>query len=58
MKALKILLILLLLGGASAATVMYSGIVNVAADEPHSDIVYWLLEETREASIKKSAQHI
>ncbi|HCP97721.1 MAG TPA: cytochrome C oxidase Cbb3, partial [Pseudoalteromonas sp.] len=36
MKALKILLILLLLGGASAATVMYSGIVNVAADEPHS----------------------
>jgi hypothetical protein len=58
MKILKLLLILLILGAGSAATVMYSGIVNVAADEPHSDFVYWLLEETRENSIKKAAKYI
>jgi len=58
MKILKLLLLLLILGIGSAATVMYSGIVNVAADEPHSDFVYWLLEETRENSIKVAAQDL
>ncbi len=58
MKILKFLLLLAALGVGGGATVIYSGIVNVAADEPHSDLVYWLLEQTRENSIKKAAQSI
>lgn len=58
MKMLKLLLLFVVLGLGIAATVMYSGIVDVAADEPHSDFVYWVLEETRENSIKKAAQNI
>lgn len=58
MKIVKLLMLLGVLGIASATAVMYSGIVNVAADEPHSDLVYWLLEETRENSIKQAAKDI
>jgi len=58
MKIVKFILLLAMLGIAGGATVMYSGLVNVAADEPHSDLVYWLLEETRENSIKMAAQNI
>jgi mono/diheme cytochrome c family protein len=58
MKILKLILLLVVLGSAAVATVIYSGIVNVAADEPHSELVYWLLEETRETSIKKAAEDI
>lgn len=58
MKIVKLLLLLIVLGIASVITVMYSGIVDVAADEPHSELVYWLLEETRENSIKKAAESI
>lgn len=58
MKIIKLLLVLFVLAIGSAATVMYSGIVNVAADEPHSDLVYWLLEETRENSIRNAAKNI
>lgn len=53
MKIIKLLLLLVVLAIGSVATVMYSGIVDVAADKPHSDVVYWLLEETRENSIRK-----
>jgi mono/diheme cytochrome c family protein len=58
MKIIKSLLLLAVLGLGSGVAVMYSGIVNVAADEPHSELVYWLLEETRENSIKVAAQDI
>ena len=58
MKTIKILLLLAVLGFAFAATIMYSGIVDVAADEPHGDLVYWLLEETRENSIANAAKDI
>jgi len=58
MKILKLLLLVIALGFGTAATVIYSGIVDVAADEPHGDLVYWLLEQTRENSIKKAAEGI
>jgi mono/diheme cytochrome c family protein len=58
MKIIKLLSLLVVLGIGTVATVMYSGVVDVAADEPHSDLVYWLLEETRENSIQKAAQTI
>lgn len=55
MKIVKLLLLITVLGIGSAVTVMYFGVVDVAADEPHSDLVYWLLEETRENAIKNAA---
>ena len=58
MKVLKVLLLLIVLGVGAVSTIMYSGIVDVAADEPHGDLVYWLLEETRKNSIQKAAQNI
>ena len=58
MKILKLLLAIAILGIGGGATVMYSGVINVAADEPHSELVYWLLEETRENSIKVASQDI
>jgi hypothetical protein len=58
MKIIKLLLILAVVGIGAAATVVYSGIVDVAADEPHGELVYWLLEEARENSIEKAAQDI
>lgn len=58
MKLIKLILLLTMLVMGLVTTVMYSGIVNVAADEPHGDLVYWLLEETRESAINKAAQNI
>ncbi|MBA6391280.1 cytochrome c [Colwellia sp. BRX10-3] len=58
MKMIKLILLLAVLGVGTTAAVMYSGVVNVAADEPHSDFVYWILEETRKNSIKKAAANI
>ncbi len=58
MKIFKLLLLLTILGVGAGGTVMYSGIVNVAADEPHSEFVYWILEQTRDNSINKAAQSI
>ncbi|MFT5755789.1 MAG: hypothetical protein ACI9LM_000501 [Alteromonadaceae bacterium] len=58
MNMLKLLLLLITLVIGTTATIIYSGIVDVAADKPHSDLVYWLLEETRESSIEKAANNI
>jgi mono/diheme cytochrome c family protein len=58
MKMIKLLLLLMFLGVGTTVTVMYSGIVDVAADEPHGDLVYWILEKTRKNSIQKAAQDI
>jgi mono/diheme cytochrome c family protein len=37
---------------------LYAGLFNVAADEPHSQPVYWLLKTTRERSIAARAGEI
>jgi len=58
MSKIKLLIVAVVLACSAALTVVYSGIVNVAADEPHGDLVYWLLEQTRENSIKKAAKDI
>lgn len=58
MKTLKILLLSFALTLGAVAITIYSGFVNVAADEPHSDLVYLLLEEVRINSIAKAAQSI
>lgn len=58
MKLFKLFLIATLLTFSAISAVMYSGFVNVAADEPHTDLVYWLLETTRENSIEVAAKKI
>ncbi len=58
MKTLKILLLSFALTLGAVAITVYSGFVNVAADEPHSDLVYLLLEEVRINSIAKAAKSI
>ena len=58
MNIIKVIIVLILIGIIGAASVMYSGVVNVAADEPHGDFVYWLLEQTRENSIAKASKNI
>ncbi|WP_426358003.1 c-type cytochrome [Pseudocolwellia sp. HL-MZ19] len=58
MKIVKSLLLLIALGIGSIMLVIYSGIIDVAADEPHSDLVYWVLEKARDNAIEKSAQTI
>ena len=58
MNKIKVLLLIVVMGIGAAVTVVYSGIVNVAADEPHGELVYWLLEQTRENSIAIAAKNI
>jgi mono/diheme cytochrome c family protein len=48
--------LLVLLGVVVVA--VYSGLYNVAADVPHTQPVYWLLETVRERSVVARAQEI
>ena len=48
---------LLVLIGA-AAVVIYAGLYNIAADVPHTQPVYWLLETARERSVVARARDI
>ena len=47
---------LLVLIGA-AAVVIYAGLYNIAADVPHTQPVYWLLETVRDRSIAARARN-
>jgi mono/diheme cytochrome c family protein len=58
MNIFKVILLIIVLAVGVAATVIYSGMVNVAADQPHSEFVYRLLEETRENAISRAAKAI
>ena len=48
---------LLVLIGAAAVGI-YSGLYNIAADVPHTQPVYWLLETMRERSVEARARDI
>ena len=48
---------LLVLIGAAAVGI-YSGLYNIAADVPHTQPVYWLLETIRERSVEAGARDI
>lgn len=48
----------LVLLAAAGAAVVYGGLFNVAADVPHSNAVYWLLDMARERSIAVRATGI
>lgn len=58
MKTLKVLLVLAVLGLAAGAGFIYSGIYNVAADEPHRPLTFKLFETLRERSIGARAKGI
>ena len=58
---MKLFKILLVLGGAGLIGGMlfiYSGIFNVAADDPHTKPFYWLMETVRERSIAVRARDV
>jgi len=63
-KTMRFWPIALLLGIAilgivgAAALVIFSGIYNVAADAPHSQPVYWLMQTSRDRSIAAHAADI
>jgi mono/diheme cytochrome c family protein len=58
MKTIKLLLSLGLAGIVAGGLLIYSGIIPVAADDPHSAPVYWLLEQARERSIERASADI
>ncbi|MBD8524394.1 c-type cytochrome [Pseudomarimonas arenosa] len=58
MKLLKTLAILLLLGLIGAATVIWSGVYNIGADDPHWSATYRVLEIARQRSIATRAAGI
>jgi mono/diheme cytochrome c family protein len=43
---------------AAVSVVVYAGIYNIAADVPHTQPVYWLLEELRDRSITVRAKDV
>jgi mono/diheme cytochrome c family protein len=51
MKLLKIGLVIAVVVAALAAVIVYSGVFDVAADVPHSALVYRLMEAVRDRSI-------
>lgn len=58
MKVIKILFMLAILVISGGSLIIFSGVIDVAADKPHSKFVYWLLHETRERSIAKASANI
>lgn len=58
MKLIKTLLVLALLAVVGAAAVLWLGLYNVAADDPHWNATYRLLEVARDRSIAARASTI
>jgi len=42
----------------AAAVGIYAGLYNIAADVPHTQPVYWLLETVRDRSVEARARDI
>ncbi len=58
MKLLKTLVVLAILGVAVAAAVVWSGVYNVGADDPHWSATHRVLEVARKRSIAVRAEEI
>jgi mono/diheme cytochrome c family protein len=58
MKLVKTLAVLLVVGAASASAVIWSGIYNVGADDPHWAATYHVLELARTRSVARHAAGI
>ena len=58
MKLLKTLAVLLVIGTVSASAVIWSGLYNVGADDPHWAATYEVLELARTRSVARHAAYI
>jgi mono/diheme cytochrome c family protein len=58
MKFLMLLLSVVIVGGLGAVAFVHFGVFNIAADDPHSKLVYWLAETVRDRSIAMRAKDI
>ena len=58
MKTFKTLLVLGAAGLIGGLLFIYSGVFNVAADDPHTKPFYWLMETVRERSIAVRARDL
>lgn len=58
MKLIKLALALGATGLIGGVFFIYLGVFNVAADEPHTKLAYWLMETVRERSISVRARGI
>ena len=58
MKVIKTLLVTALVLIAAALIFIYSGVYNVAADDPHARPVRWVLETTRQRSVDRRADEV
>lgn len=58
MKIIYALLIFVVLVFGGIAGFIYSGVYPIAADVPHNDIEFWLLETLREKAIERASSDI
>lgn len=58
MKLIKSLVVLVVFGLICGLGYMYSGLYPIGADVPHHPLTYWVLETTREQSVKRAAKDI
>ena len=58
MRFVKTLLLLVVIGGLCSVAFIYFGLFNAAADVPHSQLVYNLMETVRQRSIAVRAKDI
>lgn len=55
---MRILTIVVVLGVLAGLGIVYLGVYNVAASDPHSAFTQWLFQTTMENSVKRRAQNI
>jgi len=62
MKNLKIIILTLVIAAAAgilgAVIFIFSGIYNIAANEPHNKLTLWMIDEMRERSVEVRAEGI
>jgi len=58
MNLLKSVLLLSVVAGVAGATFIYSGLYPIGADDPHTPVVFSLLETTRDRSVEHASANI
>lgn len=58
MKTIRTIIILVILFAAGSFVYIYSGTYNIAASKPHTGITEWVLEKTKERSVKFHSRDI
>ncbi len=58
MKCIKAFVVIVILGLGAGLGLVFSGVINVAATNPHSPLVYWILDNASDHSIRYHAKGI